>query len=142
MPMLNGSSSTFAPAARATSPVWSYDPSETTTMSRPASCSFSSATTRAMLRSSLNAGTIAIRRGASADTSFLPQTDQLEQLPRAMTVRVLVEDALTRAAPELGGLRRVVEQLAVDVDRLLGRRDDEELRAGLEPALDPFVRIG
>src|SRR5262245_36361531 len=135
MPRLNGSFSTRAPAARATSYVRSTDPSETTTTSMPGSCSLSSATTRAMLRSSLYAGPTAIRRRPSADTCFLAKTDQIEEPAPAVRGGVLVEHALARAPSHLGRLRGVVEQPAIHVDRLLGRRDDEELRAGLEPAL-------
>src|SRR5690349_7411177 len=72
---------------------------------------------------------------------LLPQADQAEELPRAVPVGVLVDDALAGAAAELGGLRRVVEQLAVRLHCLLGARYDEELGAGLEPPLDSLVRI-
>src|SRR5690349_20002674 len=100
-------------------------------MSSPGSCPFSSATTRAMLRSSLYAG-----------TSSRSEPDHLEQLPRAMTVRVLVEHALSRTAAEFRRLSWIVEELAIGVDRLLGRGVCVELRSGFERALDHFVGIG
>ena len=70
-----------------------------------------------------------------------PEADQLEQPPRAVAVGVLVEHALARAAAQLLGLARVVEQVAVGGDRLVGVVDDEQLAARLEPALDPVVRV-
>ena len=72
-----------------------------------------------MLCSSLYAGTIAMRRMPSADTRLLSKADQLEQLPRTVSVGVLVEDALACTAAHLLGLRRVGEQIAVGLDRLL-----------------------
>ena len=58
-----------------------------------------------------------------------------------MRVGVLVEHALAGAGAQLLGLRRVVEQVAVGGDRLVGVVDDEQLAARLEPALDPLVRV-
>ena len=125
---------------RATSAVRSVEPSETTTTSRPGSNARSSSSTRPMFRSSLKAGTIAIRRSAascatgaagvprrSVDMRRHPEADQLEQPPRAVAVGVLVEHALARAPPHLLGLRRVVEQVAVGGDRLGRVVDDEQL---------------
>src|SRR5579884_4564928 len=136
MPRLNGSRSTSAPAALAFSAV----PSETTTTSSDGSNARSSATTRPMFRSSLNAGTIAMRR--SGDTRLLAEPEELEQPPRAMTVRVLLEHALACAAPQLLGAARIVEQLAVGGHRIVGARDDDHLGPRLEPPLDPLDRVG
>ena len=69
------------------------------------------------------------------------EPDQLEQLPRAVRVGVLVEDALARAGAHRLGLRRVGEQLAVRGERLVGVVDDEQLLPRLEPALDPLVGV-
>src|SRR5262245_8998324 len=104
-------------------------------MSRPESKARSSSTTRAMLRSSLNAGTIAIRLGSpgsgNGDTALEPERGQ--QPARAVTVGVLVEDPLSGAASQLRRLRPVSEQLAVGGDGFLRRANDEQLAAGLEP---------
>src|SRR5262249_34598219 len=144
MPRLNGSFTTCAPAAAATSAVRSVEPSDTTTISRPGSSSWSSPSRRGRFRSSLKAGTIAIRRtaasgapttaGASATSVGMdghPQVEQLEQAARAVAVGVLVEHALAGAAPHLLGLARVVEQRAVGGDGLLGVSRDDQLAAGL-----------
>src|SRR5262249_20779958 len=154
MPRLKGRRITYAPRAEATSAVRSVDPSETTTTSSPGSTARSSSSTRPRLRSSLNAGTIAIRFTAasgaepadgalstSVDTRLDSQPHELQQPPRTVAVRVLVEDALACAAAELLGLPRVVEQLAVGRDRLVRVVDDEQLAARLEPALDAVVRV-
>src|SRR5213595_883187 len=122
MPRLNGRRITWAPLAAATAAVRSVEPSETTTTSRPGSSARSSSSTRPTLRSSLKAGTIAIRftvaRGAagvagalstSVDTSLDPHADELEQPARPMAVGVLVEHALARTAAELLRLARIVE---------------------------------
>src|SRR6185437_2761884 len=151
MPRLNGRLITCAPAAVAISTVRSVEPSDTTTTSSPGSTSWISASTRPMFRSSLKAGRTATRRTAAsgaraagpAETSSVDMhahlpADDLEQSSRAVPVGVLVEDALARPAAELLRLRGVVEELAVRGDRLVRRGDDEELRAGLEPALDPL----
>src|SRR4051794_16242242 len=141
MPRLNGRRTTCAPCSAATSAVRSADPSETTTTSRPGSKARNSSTTPPIACSSLNAGTIAIRRSGSADMRFLPQTEQCEQLPRAVPVGVLVEHSLARAAAELLRLCGIGEQLAVRARRLLRVVDDDQLGAWLEPALDAVVRI-
>src|SRR5581483_7290445 len=153
MPRLNGRRITCAPCSRATSTVRSVEPSETTTISSPASNACSSSTTRPMFRSSLYAGTIAIRfRVArrestcggtlvtSVDTGAHLQVEQVEDAPRAMAVCVLVECALAGAPPELLRLRGVVEQLAVGRARLRRGVDDDELAPRLEPALHPLPR--
>src|SRR4051794_25560348 len=118
MPRLNGSTTTCAPAARAASAVPSTEPSEMTTTSSCASNARSSPMTRAMLRSSLYAGTIAIRRSpeGSADMRLFTQADQVEQAPRAVAVGVLLEHTPARAPAHLLGLRRIVEQPAVRGD--------------------------
>src|SRR5579883_3168894 len=138
MPRLNGRRTTCAPCAAATSAVLSTEPSETTTTSRSASKARSSSRTRPMARSSFSAGTIAIRRSApsSGDTRLLAQAEERQQAARPVAVRVLVEHALARAPSQRVGLRGVGEQVAVGVDRLPGVVHDEQLRAGLEPALD------
>ena len=120
---------------RATAAVRSTEPSSTTTISSSGSKARISSITRAMLSSSLNAGTIAIRRsageprvarrGAASATSATnglrnADAEQLEQPPRAVQVRVLVECALARRAAQLLGAARVVEQLAVRRDGLVG----------------------
>src|SRR3954452_704811 len=128
IPRLKGRRITYAPRADATSAVRSVDPSETTTTASPGSMARSSSSTRPTLRSSLNAGTIAIRftvaSGAEAadgalstsvDTRPDSQPDELEQPSCTVAIRVLVEDALARAASELLGLLRIVEQVAVGV---------------------------
>src|SRR5438105_4934124 len=155
MPRLNGSRITCAPAAAATSAVRSVEPSETTTTSSPESNARSSSSTRTMLRSSLKAGTIAILRNAarraspatarsctSVDTGGLgADADEVEQLLRAVAIGVLVEHALARAPSQLLRLRGIGEQLAVGRDRLVGVVDDDQLGPGLEPALEPVVRV-
>src|SRR5262245_37953680 len=70
------------------------------------------------------------------------EADQLEQSPRAINVPVLVERPLACGTAQLLGTARVVEELRVGVDRLVRGRDDEQLPAGLEPAVDSLVRIG
>src|SRR6476660_9392162 len=141
MPRLNGSRTTCAPCSAATSAVRSAEPSEMTTTSRPGSNARSSSMTPPIACSSLSAGTIAIRRIDSADMRFFPQAEQCEQLARAVAVGVLVEHPLARAPAERLRLRRVGEQLAVCVRRLLGVVDHDQLGAGLEPALDAVVRV-
>src|SRR5476649_1367231 len=126
MPRLNGRRTTCAPCSAATSAVRSREPSEMTTTSRPGSNARSSSSTRPMLRSSLYAGTIAMRRRPSADMRLLPEADQLEQPARPVAVGVLVEYTLARAPPELLGLGGVGEQVAIGVDGLLCVVDDQE----------------
>src|SRR4051812_20870581 len=140
MPRLKGRRTTWAPARAAAAAVPSGEPSSTTTTSKAASNARISSITCAMQSSSLYAGTIAIR---SATNGFLhTHADQVEQPPRPVEVGVLVERALAGGAPHLLRAPRVVEQLLVGGGRLLGVRDDQQLAAGLEPALDPLVRVG
>src|SRR5215218_7185475 len=154
IPRLNGSRITCAPRASATSPVRSVEPSETTTTSSSESNARSSSRTRPMFRSSLKAGTIAIRLSparsgscstgrtpVSADTGLHAAAHELEQAPRAVPVGVLVEHALARASAHRLRLRRVVQQVDDRGGRLVGILDHEELRARLEPALDAVVRV-
>src|SRR5438477_8642104 len=154
MPRWNGRRLTWAPRAAASTAVRSVEPSETTTTSSPGSSARSSSSTRPTLRSSLKAGTIAIRltvasgaagaAGAlstSVDTGLHSDADELEQPARAMAIGVLVEHALARATAELLRLAGIVEQVAVGGDGFVRVMDDEQLAARLEPALDPFVRV-
>ena len=112
-----------------------------------------------MLRSSLNAGTTAMRRTAasgppasagagasetsacSVDMRCDSEIEQLEQAARPVAVGVLVEHPLARAAAHLLGLGRIVEQRPIGGDRLAGVVHDEQLAPRLEPALDPLVRV-
>src|SRR5262245_33574051 len=157
MPRLNGSETTCAPAAAATSAVRSVEPSETTTTSSSLSSAASSPSRRPMLRSSLNAGTTAIRRTAasgpaavagagstvsSVDMCGDSEVEQLEHPAGTVAVRVLVEHPLARAAPHLRCLGRVVEERLVGRRRFVGVVHDQELAPGLEPALDPLVGVG
>src|SRR5918996_53990 len=153
IPRLNGSRTTCAPAAAARTAVRSTEPSSTTTTSSPGSKAWISRTTPAIAPSSLCAGTIAMRRsdvwGAlerarveSSDADGIPDSDQVEQSPRPVDVRVLVEDALAGAYAHRLGCSRVVEQLAIGLHSLVGAGDDEQLAPGLEPALDALVGIG
>src|SRR5207247_6244028 len=48
--------------------------------------------------------------------------------------------SLARPPPELLPCRRVAQKLAVDLLRLVGALDDDQLPSWLEPALDPFDR--
>src|SRR5215218_7594595 len=145
IPRLNGSRITCAPRASATSPVRSVEPSETTTTSSSESNARSSSRTRPMFRSSLKAGTIAIRLSparsgscstgrtpVSADTGLHAAAHELEQAPRAVPVGVLVEHALARASAHRLRLRRVVQQVDDRGGRLVGILDHEERRARLE----------
>src|SRR5690349_1028129 len=129
MPRLKGSVITCAPRDAATSAVRSVEPSETTTTSSPGSSAFSSSSTRPTFRSSLKAGTIAIRRTAaigaapdegalstSVDTCLDSKACEFQQPPRAMAVGVLVEHALARPAAELLRLGGIVQQVAVGGD--------------------------
>src|SRR5579862_4141573 len=143
MPRLNGSRTTCAPCAAATSAVRSTEPSDTTTTSKPESNACSSSITPPMLPSSLSAGTIAIRRAgtSSADTCRLAQAGQLEEPARAVPIGVLVEDPFTRTAPHLLRLRGIRQQLAVRSLGLVCIVNDEQLRTGLEPAVDSLVRV-
>src|SRR5581483_6812491 len=159
MPRLNGSLTTWAPCASATAAVRSREPSSTTTISSSRSKARISSITRAMHSSSLYAGTIAIRRtpvrrgspAAARSSWWTPSTtdrlrdadaEQVEQPPGAMQEGVLVERPLAGGGAQLLGARRILEQLPVRGDRLVGVLDDEQLPARLEPALDPLVRVG
>src|SRR5579884_1998436 len=155
MPTLNGSLTTCAPRAAATSAVRSVEPSETTTRSRPGSSARSSSRTRPMFRSSLYAGRIAMRLSAASGLPLVARTgassvdmchhrdaDEIEQPSRTVPVRVLVEHALARTASELLRLRAVGEQVAVRGNGLVRVGDHEQLLARLEPAVDPVVRVG
>src|SRR5215210_773796 len=140
--------------------VRSVEPSSTTTMSKPGSNARISSITRPTVCSSFRAGTIASRlsspsrastasrgrAGASASSAMRghgrSDFDELEDLARAMRIRVLVEHPLASTPPHRLGRTRVVQELAVGGQRFVGRRDDPHLRAGLEPALDSVVRIG
>src|SRR5262249_1881239 len=161
MPRLNGSRMTCAPRSAATPAVRSTDPSSTTTMSKPESNARSSSITRPTDASSLYAGTIASRfrsprrastawsagaagaAGASSatDAHRRPDSDEVEDLTRAVRVGVLVEHALTRAPAHRLRRARIVEQVAVGGERLVRIRDDAKLRPGLEPPLDPGVGV-
>src|SRR4051812_27508533 len=125
MPRLNGRRITGAPAASATSAVASGEPSETTTTRRPGANARSSASTRPMFRPPFKGGPSATRLRApspapaaagaasvSVDMRSRPQSDELEQLPRAVAVRVLVQHPLARTPAHLLRLRRIVEQVA------------------------------
>src|SRR3954451_4863642 len=159
MPRLNGSRSTCAPRSTAIPAVRSTEPSSTTTTSIPGSNAFSSSITRPTLASSFIAGTIASRfsdespatcsaGGAASSSSAMRRhggrradPEQIEQPPRTMSIRVLVEDSRARVAAELLGCAPVGEQLAICGDGFLHRTDDEQLASRLEPAVDPVVRI-
>src|SRR5438132_1102286 len=158
MPRLNGSRSTRAPFAAAASAVRSREPSSTTTISMSGSTARSSSMTAPIEPSSLYAGTRAMRfsaanpesGGAGATWSVSatgrhrrprPQPDQLQQPPRAMDVRVLVESALAGGAAELLRAGGIVQQLAVGLDGLVRTAYHQQLPARLEPAFDPLVRI-
>src|SRR5919201_665746 len=160
IPRLKGRRTTWAPCRAATDAVSSADASSTTTTSMPGSKTRSSSITRPTFASSFSAGTIASRRspcrrsttdaagGAGAvansatDGDRRREADQVEDLPRAMRVRVLVEHALARPPPHLLRRGRVGEQLAVRRERLVGARDDAQLRARLEPPLHACDRRG
>src|SRR5262245_16825090 len=157
IPRLYGRRTTWAPFCSATAAVRSTDPSSMTTISRPGSKARISSITSAIASCSFSAGTIATRfsavsrgssvLGAASATSATdglrnPDVEQLEQAPRAMDVRVLVQRALTRGAAHLLRTPGVVQQLPVGGGRLVRVRDDEQLAPRLEPALDPLVRVG
>src|SRR3954468_2748536 len=145
MPRLNGSRPTYAPRSAATPAVRSTEPSSTTTMSKPASNARISPITRPTVSSSFSAGTIAMPSRPSSRSATgahrHTEADEVENLARAMRIRVLVEHALARAAPHRLGRPGVAEQLAIRGDRLVGGRDDLQLGADVEPALDALVRI-
>src|SRR5712691_1104713 len=132
MPRLNGSRTTTAPAAAATSGVRSVEPSATTTTSKPGSNARISSTTRAIDASSFSAGTTAQRFSSAANGGPLAQAQELEQPLGPAPVGVLVEHALAGPLAELLGLARVAEQLPVGSERLVGVVHDDQLAAGLE----------
>src|SRR5271169_2955686 len=154
MPRLYGSRRTIAPFAAATSAVRSLEPSSITTTSSPGSNARNSSITRGTVCSSFSAGTMATRRsspsparaGAAAVSSAVSGTrsrrdaevEQLQQPPCAVRIRVLVEHAHARAPAELLRLRRIREQVAVRVGRLVCVGNDDQLAAGLEPPVDPL----
>src|SRR5215211_8740334 len=152
MPRLKGSRTTWAPAFAATAAVRSVEPSSTTTTSSAGSKARISRTTPPIASSSFRAGTIATPRSArggdaaaaglaSSDVDDIPHPDQLQQSPRPVDVRVLVEHALARPCAHRLGRARILEQLPIRLDRLVRARDDEQLPARLEPALDALVRV-
>ena len=120
-----------------TSQVSSAEPSSTTRTSSVGSKARISSITPPIEPCSLNAGTIAILL-----TPAPRSRQQVEQLARAVPVGVLVEHALACAAAELARpAPGSSSSVAIGGDRLVGVVDDEQLRAGLEPALDPVVRV-
>src|SRR6266508_119521 len=145
MPRLKGRRTTCAPRSAATPAVRSVEPSSTTTMSKPGSKARISSITRPTVSPSFSAGTMAMRLSSPSWSATgahrRTETDELEDLARAMRVRVLVEDSLARAPAHRLGRGRVGEQLAVGGERLVGRRHDPYLRADVEPALHPVVRV-
>ena len=70
------------------------------------------------------------------------ELEEAEHLAGPMRVGVLVEDALARPSAHRRGAGRVVQQAVVRVERDVGVLDDDELLAGLEPPLEPAVRVG
>src|SRR5439155_20939246 len=141
MPRLNGSRSTVAPAAAAISGVRSTEPSATTTISKPGSKARMPSITSAIEASSFRAGTIAQRLSSAANRGSRAEPEQLEHPLGPPLVGVLVEDALARPPPQLLGLGRVGEQLAIGGDGLVRVVHDAALASGLEPALDALVRV-
>src|SRR5439155_10730210 len=160
IPRLKGRGRTLAPRSAAIPAVRSVEPSSTTTMSNPRSNARISSMTRPIDASSFSEGTIAIRlsspswarispeggTGTSANSAMCGHrrggADQIENLPGAMGIGVFVKDAFAGApAHRLRG-GRIVDQLPVCTDSLVGCRHDTQLRAGLEPALDPLLRVG
>src|SRR6267143_366994 len=97
MPRLNGSRSTVAPAAAATSGVRSTEPSATTTISKPGSKARIPSITSAIDASSFRAGTIAQRLSSAANGGPRAEPEQLEQPLGPALVGVLVEDPLARS---------------------------------------------
>src|SRR5919198_728255 len=159
MPRLNGSRTTYAPRSAAMPAVRSVEPSSTTTTSKPWSNARISSITRPMVASSFSAGTtarrlssascarIASRGGAGASASSAtrrhrcPKTDKFKNLARPVRIRVLVEDALACTPAHCFRRPRIVEQLAIDRERLVGRRDDAPLRSRLEPPLYSLLGV-
>ena len=98
--------------AAAAAAVASDEPSSTTTTSMAGSNAWISATTAPIAASSSNAGTTATIRSASCVHRRL-EPEQPQHLPRPVCVRVLVEDALARAAPIASASAGIVEQRPV-----------------------------
>src|SRR5580765_2385103 len=69
------------------------------------------------------------------------EPDELENLTSAVSVRVLVEHTLPGTSPHRIRGARIIEELSIHGQRLVGRRDDPQLGADVKPALDPFVRV-
>src|SRR4029077_43776 len=159
MPRLKGRRSTCAPRSAAIPAVRSVEPSSTTTMSNPGSNAWISSITRPTLSSSFSAGTMAIRfsspswastasrggAGTAASSATrchrCAEPDELENLASAVSVRVLVEHTLPGTSPHRLSGARIVEELSIRGQRLVGRRHDPQLGAAVEPALDPLVRV-
>src|SRR5262249_10307277 len=145
MPRLNGRRSTCASRSAATPAVRSVEPSSTTTMSKPGSKARTSSMTRPTVTSSFSAGTIAMRLSSPSCSATgahrRTQADELEDLSRAVRVRVLVEDALARAPSHRFGRARIAQQLVVRRHGLCGGGDDAQLGADVEPALDPLLWV-
>src|SRR6266516_3106276 len=161
IPRLKGRRITWTPRSAATPAVRSVEPSSTTAISKPGSKARISSITWPTEASSLKAGTIASRfnspsrastsraagaasgAGASSATGAHrgSDADEVEDLSRAVRIGVLVEHALAGAASHRFRCSRVVQQLAVGRERFVGVRDDAQLGARIEPALDSLVRI-
>src|SRR5438093_1260836 len=161
IPRLKGRRITWTPRSAATPAVRSVEPASTTAISKPGSNAWISSITWPTDASSLKAGTIARRfnspsrastsrpagaaggAGASSATRahWGSDADEVEDLSRAVRIRVLVEHSLAGATSHRFGRSRVVQQLAVRRERLVGVRDDAQLGARFEPALDSLVRI-
>ena len=77
-----------------------------------------------------------VRHAAERQVPAPVRPSSAEQLPSPLEVRVLLESALTGCPSELLDPAVVAEQLVVDGDGLVRARDDDELTARFEPALD------
>src|SRR5580765_610514 len=159
MPRLKGRRSTCAPRSAAIPAVRSVEPSSTTTMSNPGSNAWISSITRPTLPSSFSAGTMAMRfsspscastasrggEGTAASSATgchrCAEPDELEDLASAVSVGVLIEHAFPGTSPHGFRSARIGEELSIRGQRLVGRRDDPQLGADVEPALDPLVRV-
>src|SRR6185437_8829508 len=159
MPRLKGRRSTCAPRSAAIPAVRSVEPSSTTTMSNPGSNARISSITRPTLPSAFSAGTMAMRfsspscastasrggAGTAASSATrchrCAEPDELEDLASAVSVGVLIEHAFPGTSPHRFCSARIVEELSIRGQRLVGRRDDPQLGADVEPALDPLVRV-
>src|SRR5256714_1177017 len=150
----------WAPRSAAMPAVRSVEPSSTTTISNPGSNARISSITRPTDASSFSAGTIASRFSSPSCASTSPVggtrtsassamrghrrrgTDQIQDLPGAVGVRVLVEHTLAGTTSHRLCRPGIVQQLTVGGDGLLCGGHDTQLGAGLEPALDALVWIG